>query len=127
MYRPLGPPIGGVQAGGPGGGGPGYGGPGGPRGPPPPGAMGMGRGGYPPNQQRGNYPQQHGNYGGHPQGAYDYRGGNHQGGNGHTTVVVQPSQPQVLYGGGGGYGSGGGFGGGSLAMGMRFFFSKKSN
>ena len=117
LYRPLGPPIGGVQQGGSGGGGSGGGQGGyGPRGPPPPqGGMGMSRPAYPTNP---SYPQQD-NFRGHPQAGYDYRGGNHMGGNGHTTVVVQPSQPSVIYGGagGGGYGGGSGFSGGSLAMG----------
>jgi hypothetical protein len=43
---------------------------------------------------------------------------------GNTTVIVQPSQPQVVVAGGGGYGGygRGGYSGGDLALGKYNFF-----
>ena len=105
FYRPTGPQIGGVQQGGPLGGG---------------GQGGFGTA-YPSNP---SYSQQ-GNFRGQPQTGYDNRSGNQMGGNGHTTVIVQPSQPSVIYGGGG-YGGGRRYSGDSLAMGnMCFVFFVK--
>ncbi len=106
LYRPLGPPIGGIQSGNSGmGGGPNRGP--GPQGLPYPNS------GYPqqgPSMGRGGYPQQ-GGHGFHQAGVYDNRGGNPQGGN--TTVVVNPANPQVIYGG-----VDRGYSGGDLALGM---------
>lgn len=101
LYRPMGPPIGGIPSGNGGGGPP-------PQNRPPQ--------GYPPQGGYGGapYPQQGGP--GHQQGygnRYMDTNRNPQGGNGHTTVVVQSPQQQPMYGG---YGRGG-YSGGDLALG----------